>query len=319
MLSIKQRLLSISSIDLYAGLGFAGGVLLGIYYGNPGLALLAGLVIRLGLNTNPIHNAGSLSKKSLQTAIVLLGLTLSFDQVVGVSAQYGYVVAGFVLATFGLGFVLYKLLLSPQTESKLLSAGTAICGGTAIATLSPILKAQPHQFAVASALVFLLNIVALFTFPWIGSLLNLSQETFGAWVALAVHDTSSVVATAALYGQQAQEVATTVKLGRTLWLIPVALLASLWMGDGKTKLQLPGFVILFVLASASSLLVTLPVSVVEVISVVSKTLLVIALGLIGLQINRETLSALSGRTVTYGVVLWLLMTPVALVLVMYLA
>jgi len=290
---------------------------LGIYFRNPAVALLGGLFIRLALDVNPVAASGRISKLSLQTAIVLLGFTLGLDRLVGVSAQYGLTVAIYVVATLGLGWLLLQLLRNDKQEATLLSAGTAICGGTAIATLAPLTGAKPHQFAVAMALVFLLNIVALFTFPYIGHWLGLSQEVFGAWVALAIHDTSSVVATAAIYGDEAAAVATTVKLGRTLWLIPVAFAVSLMYRQGEAKLRIPGFVLLFVLASLISSFIDVPGDVLAVVSWISKALLVVALAMVGLEINRATLAQVSLRSLAFGVGLWLIVAPGALLLVLY--
>ncbi len=289
----------------------------GIYFRNPAVALLGGLFIRLALGVNPVPASGKVSKLSLQTAIVLLGFTLGVDRLVDVSAQYGLTVAVYVIGTLGLGWLMWRLFRGDAQEATLLTSGTAICGGTAIATLAPLTGARPHQFAVAMALVFLLNIVALFTFPYIGYWLNLSQETFGAWVALAIHDTSSVVATAAIYGNEAAEVAATVKLGRTLWLIPLAFAASLFYRQGEAKLRIPLFVLLFVAASAASSVISMPAVALDAVSWVSKALLVVALAMIGLEINRDTLQNLSLRSVAFGVGLWLLMAPAALLLVLY--
>ena len=279
------------------------------------MALLGGLVTRLCLDINPVASSGKLGKLSLQTAIVILGFTLGFDRLISVSADYGLVVAAYVVGTLVLGYVLLRLLRTNEKEGTLLSAGTAICGGTAIATLSPLVDAEPHQFAVATALVFLLNVVALFSFPYIGHWLEMSQETFGAWVALAIHDTSSVVATAALYGQEAQEVATTVKLGRTLWLIPLALLASIFYQRASTKVRVPRFVLLFIGAAVVSGFLPISPEIAGGLGLLSKVLLVIALGMIGLEINRTTLSQLSWRSVAFAAGLWILVVPFALLLV----
>lgn len=307
-----------------------------IYLQNPAYALLGALVLRLALDVNPVPASGKISKLSLQTAIVLLGATLGVDRLVTVSADYGLMVALYVLGTLLLGAGLAWLAMvwrrsraaqtgsdtvgaaSSRHEEILLTSGTAICGGTAIATLAPLIGAHSRQFAVATALVFLLNIIAVFTFPLIGQWLGMSQEAFGAWVALAVHDTSSVVATAAVYGDEATVVATTVKLGRTLWLIPLAFIASVVFRQGDAKLRVPGFVLLFVLAAVLSSLVTLPPAIVNALGLVSKTLLVLALAMIGLEINRETLKDLSWHSVLFGVGLWLLVAPLALVMVLYL-
>ncbi len=279
--------------------------------------MLGGLSTRLALDINPIPNTGKLGKLSLQTAIVLLGFTLGLDRLISVSADYGAIVAVYVIGTLVLGYGLLRLIRTDEVEGFLLTGGTAICGGTAIATLAPLMDAKPHQFAVATALVFLLNVVALFVFPYIGVWLEMSQETFGAWVALAIHDTSSVVATAAIYGEEAAEVATTVKLGRTLWLVPIAFAVSVMYRQGSAKIRVPLFVLLFVAAAVFSSFLPLTEAINSGLALTSKVLLVIALGMIGLEINRETLAQLSLRSVAFGVGLWLLVVPFALVLVMF--
>ena len=303
--------MTLAWVGLIAALG------VGAYFKNPAFALLGALAIRLGLGVNPVKASATLGTLSLQAAIVLLGFTLGVDRLIAVSADYGVIVGVYVSGTLGLGWVLAKLIRGDATESALLTSGTAICGGTAIATLAPLLGAKPHQFAVATALVFLLNIFALLTFPYIGAWLGLSQETFGAWVALAIHDTSSVVATAAIYGDEAAEVATTVKLGRTLWLIPLAFAVSLMNREGQARMRVPGFVLFFVGASVVSSLIDFAPALTQAIGLLSKTLLVFALGMIGLEINRETLREMSLRSIFFGVSLWCLVAPAALLLVLY--
>ncbi|MED5347623.1 MAG: putative sulfate exporter family transporter [Pseudomonadota bacterium] len=300
-----------------ARLGAALALAVGLYFRNPAYALLLGLSTRLLTGVNPLHSVAKWGKLSLQTAIVLLGFTLGFDRMLQVSADYGLVVAVFVLGTLALGFLLAKALASETGEATLLSSGTAICGGTAIATLAPIIQAKPHNVGVAMALVFLLNAVALLTFPYIGQVLELSQQDFGAWVALAIHDTSSVVATAAIYGDEAAVVATTVKLGRTLWLIPLAFAVSLIYRSSEARLRVPGFILLFILAAGLGSVVPMGDDLLTGISVVSKTLLVVALGMIGLEIDRSTLSQVSWRSVALGVGLWALVAPIALALVLW--
>lgn len=300
-----------------ARLGAALALAVGLYFRNPAYALLLGLATRLLTGVNPLRSVAKWGKLSLQTAIVLLGFTLGFDRMLQVSADYGLVVAVFVLGTLALGFSLAKALASETGEATLLSSGTAICGGTAIATLAPIIQAKPHNVGVAMALVFLLNAVALLTFPYIGQVLELSQQDFGAWVALAIHDTSSVVATAAIYGDEAAVVATTVKLGRTLWLIPLAFAVSLIYRSSEARLRVPGFILLFILAAGLGSVVPMGDDLLTGISVVSKTLLVVALGMIGLEIDRSTLSEVSWRSVALGVGLWALVAPIALALVLW--
>ena len=298
-----------------AWLGLLAGIGAGIALGNPAVGLLAGLAVRLILDVNPVADSGKIASYSLQSAIILLGLTLTLGQLVSVSAQYGWLVAGYVLGTFALGVLLWRLFAVEKQQATLLTAGTGICGGTAIATLAPIIKAQPQQLAVASALVFLLNVVAVFTFPAIGKWLELSQQTFGAWVALAVHDTSSVVATAAAYGEEAVAVATTVKLGRTLWLIPVAFIAGVLFKQEGSSVKLPVFVLLFVAAAVVGSFVPFTADMLAGIKFASKILLVVALTLIGLEINRAVLRQISLRVLAFGVGLWLIVAPLALLLV----
>jgi len=301
-----------------AWLGVSLVLALGIYFQNPAYALLGALVLRLILDVNPIKQSGTIGKLSLQTAIVLLGFSLGIDSLMQMSSDYGLIVAVFVLCTLGLGLLMGRLLRSDEVETTLIASGTAICGGTAIATLAPLINAKPQQFAVATALVFLLNIIALLTFPYIGTQLGLSQEVFGAWVALAIHDTSSVMATATIYGDEAAQVAAAVKLGRTLWLIPLTFAVSLIYGRREAKIRVPTFVLLFVGMAIVSRFVPLEPVVVGYISLLSKTLLVIALAMIGLEINRQTLSQMSMRSIGLGVGLWIIVAPVALALVLYL-
>ena len=288
----------------------------GIYLRNPAIALLGGLIIRLGLGVNPVGRGIGLGSISLQAAVVLLGFTLGLDRVMTVSADYGLIVGAYVLMTLLLGWVIASLVRGNRVESTLLTSGTAICGATAIATLAPVVGARPHQLAAATGIVFLLNAVALFAFPQIGVWLGLSQETFGAWVALAIHDTSSVVATAAIYGDEAAAVATTVKLGRTLWLIPLVFAVSLLFASREAKLRVPPFIVLFVAAAAVGGLVDFGEALTGGIGFASTVLLVVALGLIGLELDRESLRQVSLSSVLLGAGLWLVVAPLSLVLVL---
>jgi uncharacterized integral membrane protein (TIGR00698 family) len=290
----------------------------GIYYQNPAYALLGALFLRLSLNSNPIPNSRRIGQTSLQTAIVLLGFSLGINSLVAITFEYGMLVGLFIIGTLLLGGLIGRALRSDSKETTLIACGTAICGGTAIATLAPLIDAKPQQFAVATALVFLLNIIALLTFPFIGSQLGLSQEVFGAWVALAIHDTSSVVATAAIYGDEATQVAVAVKLGRTLWLIPLALIVSLTYKRNDAKIRIPTFVILFIGMAVLSSFVALDPAFLSYIALTSKVLLVIALAMIGLDIDRETLGEISARSIGLGVGLWIVVTPIALLMVLYL-
>jgi uncharacterized membrane protein YadS len=303
-----------------------------LWLGNPAVALLTGAGLTLTLNRQPLAGGGRLGSYALQTAIVLLGLTLDVQTLWRLSAEYTGMVAAFVGITLLLGLALGRALSVEPAASKLVSSGTAICGGTAIATLSAVVRATPQQTGLALAVVFLLNGVALFTFPWIGRLFELTQTQFGLWAALAIHDTSSVVATAAIYGDEAAQVATTVKLGRTLWLIPLAFAISLMeqaalarrQGDAVAvrlpapRLRVPPFILLFVAAAALAQYLELGVGQIAAVAGASKGLLVIALFLVGTELSRSTIRQLRGRIAWQALGLWLLVAPATLLAVRWL-
>ena len=283
-----------------------------ILLGNPALALLVAAALSLSCNRPCLPNAAKFGKLALQSAIILLGLGMNAWNLLDLSKDYALIISSFVLGTLGLGLLLGRLMQSPATGSKLITSGTAICGGTAIATLSPILRASPGQTGVALALIFLLNAAALFTLPWIGQTMQLTQTQFGLWVAMAVHDTSSVVATAAIYGKEAAEAATTLKLGRTLWLIPLALLFSVMQKKEGSGPQIPVFILLFIAASILGTWLDLPANAANLAAGSSRILLVFALFCTGAAISRENLQQLRGREVAQGLLLWLLLLPLTL-------
>jgi len=290
-----------------------------VFFGNPAIALLAGAAVAVSVNRPVLTDAPHVSRLCLQTAIVLLGFKLDVQTVWSLSADYALLTTGYVLSTVTLGLVLGTLLRVDKVPTQLIASGTAICGGTTIASLSPLLGARSQDTAVTLGLVFLLNAVALFTFPAIGHWLNMSQLQFGLWSALAIHDTSSVVATAGIYGDEAQAVATTIKLGRTLWLIPAVFIAGLIGPGGSAKLRVPGFILLFLLAAGVTSVTALPAPLLTGASTLSKALLVAALFFIGTEITRSTLRKIHGRVVWQAVALWLIVVPLTLLAVRFLA
>lgn len=302
-----------------------------VWYGNPAIALLAGGALALGVNRQAVPGSATLARYALQTAIVLLGLKLNLNTLWELSAQYAWIVAAYVLSSLAAGLALGRMLKVESVPSRLISAGTAICGGTAIATLSAVLRARPQHTAVALAIVFLLNVVALLTFPLIGRALGLTDLQFGLWAALAIHDTSSVVATAAVFGERAAEIATTIKLGRTLWLIPLVLVASAieerrqevreagpQAGSAVPRLRVPWFVVLFVGAAAAGTLLPLPEAVPSMAGAASGALLVVALFLVGTELTRDVARQIRGRVVWQALGLWLLVIPGTLALAIWL-
>ena len=209
------------------------------------------------------------------------------------------------------GVALARFFLIGDTDRTLITSGTAICGGTAISPVAPLIGAKAEETACALGIVFLLNLLALISFPWLGEQIGLSQSQFGVWAALAIHDTSSVVGAAQTYGFEAAQTAIVVKMSRTLWLIPLVL----WIGvqsSNQGRVQVPYFVLFFIGASILGSADWWPGLLHTVFDQASGALLIAALFLIGIQIDRNALRAMSGRLMGFATSLWLILIPTAL-------
>jgi len=217
-----------------------------------------------------------------------------------------------IIGTLVIGYLMGKFLKIDKKSSYLISAGTAICGGSAIAAISPVIKAEEKQISVALGTVFILNSIALFIFPMIGHALNLSQSQFGLWGAIAIHDTSSVVGAASKYGTQALEVATTVKLARALWIIPVAFLSTFLFKNKSSKVKIPYFIGLFVLAMIANTYIPFVQNFSHYLTGIAKAGLTLTLFLIGCGLNRKLLMSVGFRPLIQGVVLWGIISASAL-------
>jgi uncharacterized integral membrane protein (TIGR00698 family) len=205
-----------------------------------------------------------------------------------------------------------KFLKIEKKTSYLISGGTAICGGSAIAAISPVIKAEEKQISVALGTIFILNSIALFLFPVIGKALNLSQTQFGLWCAIAIHDTSSVVGAASKYGTQALEVATTVKLARALWIIPVAFLSTLIFKNKGGKIKIPYFIGFFVLAMIVNTYVPFVQRYSHYVTGIAKAGLTLTLFLIGCGLSRKLLQSVGFKPLIQGVGLWVIISAAAL-------
>ena len=263
-----------------------------VFVSNPAVAFMAGALYSLIYNRPQPANLGKTGTYCLQIAIVLLGLKLNAGEVIKLTQDYAPLVAGYVVLAMVLGLLIGKLVQNTSKSSQLVSAGTAICGGTAVATISPVIQAKTEETGVALSLIFLLNIFALLLFPYIGQYLQMTQEQFGVWVALSVHDTSSVVATSAIFGEEAMKVATTVKLGRTLWLIPLILLFSVAHKRKGTQIRFPIFILLFILSASASSFVEIPNQILLLATKCTTYFLMVALFFMGLGLTRSTLQNL---------------------------
>jgi uncharacterized integral membrane protein (TIGR00698 family) len=217
------------------------------------------------------------------------------------------------------GIVAGRYLKVDKRTSFLISAGTAICGGSAIAALSPVIKAEEKQISVALGVIFILNSIALFIFPVIGHGLHLSQTQFGLWCAIAIHDTSSVVGAASRYGVQALQVATTVKLARALWIIPVAFITAFLFKTGNKQIQIPYFIGLFILAMLVNTYVPFIKPIIPYITSIAKTGLTLTLFLIGSGLSLKVLKSVGVVPLFQGIMLWVLISGVSLWAVVTLA
>ena len=281
------------------------GVGLAIYSQQAALALFLGIGMALTVGPAPLSDASRLSRGALQCGVVILGLALPFREVVTLGSANGAVVSVMVLATLVGGLFLLKLIRTDDVSGKLLTTGTAVCGGTAVATLAPVIKAENQQVAQTLTIIFVLNGIAIILFPAIGHALDLSQQQFGMWAAVAIHDTSSVVGAAAAYGDEALTTAATLKILRILWLIPVIIVASYSMKRiSANEIRIPLFVTGFIIASLIGGYLQFDGDVTSVFSLISKSLFGLALFLIGSQMSLESLKTICPRLIGMALVLW---------------
>jgi len=270
---------------------------------SPAIALFIGLVVSfVGLRHENIHKYTS---KILQASIVLMGFGMSLSTVIS-SSKTGFLETIIsVTGVMSLGLLLGKLLKVEKNIALLIATGTAICGGSAIAAIAPILNSKNYQNSFALIVVFVLNAVALFLFPFIGHQLGLSQETFGNWAAIAIHDTSSVVGAGASYGEKVLQVATTVKFIRALWIIPLSLVVAFFnKSGGKKAISFPWFILLFVLAIIfANIFPGFEISY-KHFSRLGKRGMVIALFLIGSNITVSEIKKSGTKSFALGIILW---------------
>lgn len=278
---------------------------------SPPMALTAGLLYGLFVVHHLHVESKNLSKFLLQASVVCLGFSMHLDTVLRVGRSgFLYTALGITFAML-LGTLLGKMLKVGRTQSFLIAAGTAICGGSAIAAVGPVVNADEEEMAVSLGTVFVLNSVALLTFPAIGGWLHLSQTQFGLWAALAIHDTSSVVGAAAKYGTIALGIATTVKLARALWIVPMSFGAAA-INKSKAKIHLPWFILLFCIAAVLNSYVPAFSPVYPVLNNLGKAGLTVTLFLIGTGINRDTLRKVGVRPMVQGVALWIVVATLSL-------
>lgn len=274
------------------------------------MALFCGILFSL-LKIEKPFQFKKYSSPILQYSIVLMGFGMNLQQVIEVSSKGIILTACSVLLVFLLGVFLGKILKVERNTTFLISSGTAICGGSAIAAVSPIVGAKDSQISFSLTVVFVLNAIALFIFPHIGHYFNMSQESFGYWAAIAIHDTSSVVGAGAEYGKEALETAATVKLARTLWIIPLSFLVLLLNrknNQGKGKIKIPWFILYFVIAILIAGFIPILQPAYSVLSYIGKRGMVLALFMIGSGFNFADLKTVGVRPFLLGIFLWIIIS-----------
>jgi uncharacterized integral membrane protein (TIGR00698 family) len=280
-------------------------------WSSPPLALLAGLIFAF-ISEHPYKEQSSrASRVLLQASVVALGFGMNLQQILRAGRSGVLYTALGIFFALGVGYLLGRVLHVQQTPSFLISTGTAICGGSAIAAVGPIIGASDDEMSVSLGTVFILNSIALLTFPAIGMAFHLTQQQFGLWAALAIHDTSSVVGAAAKYGAVALAVGTTVKLARALWIIPVSLGTAAWK-HSKAKVQVPWFIFLFVLAAVANTYVLAGAHVFPKLAMIGKIGLTVTLFLIGASLSPAQIKRVGHRPLLQGVLLWIVVAVVSL-------
>jgi uncharacterized integral membrane protein (TIGR00698 family) len=293
---------------------FAGLILCASGLVSPPLALAIGLVYGFAFENADNPGGKNLTKYLLQASVVGLGFGMDLHEVVHAGRS------GFVYTALGitfsmiLGLLLGHLLKVGSTSSLLISVGTAICGGSAIAAVGPIANASDEEMAVSLATIFILNSIALLIFPTIGWALHLSETQFGLWSALAIHDTSSVVGSAAKYGPLALAVGTTVKLARALWIVPLSV-ATAVVKRTKARIQWPWFILFFCLAAVANTYLPALAPAFPVLSKLGKLGLTATLFLIGTGLSKKTLQQVGVRPLVQGIALWAVVALSSLALI----
>lgn len=271
---------------------------------SPPIALILGFILTQTIGHPFEQTNHRIVKVLLQCSVVGLGFGMNIFEAANAGKEgFAFTVCS-IFITLLLGLLLGRLLKIKKITTFLISAGTAICGGSAIAAVAPLVDAKESEMSVSLGTVFLLNSIALFVFPMIGHLFHLSQNQFGLWAAIAIHDTSSVVGAANKYGLTAMHIATTVKLERALWIIPVSLLTALFYKKGKGKIKIPYFILLFVCAMLLNTFFPVLLPVGKIIVPLAEKSLTLTLFFIGAGLTSTALKQVGAKPLLLGILLW---------------
>ena len=280
------------------------------------IALLAGLIFAFTFkNPCPKFNKKT-SKYLLQVAVVCLGFNMNLQESLKSGSEGMLFTVVSVVGVMCLGVLLGYWLHINRKTSYLISSGTAICGGSAIAAVGPVVKADENEMAVSLGVIFILNSIALFIFPPLGHLFEMTQEQFGTWAAIAIHDTSSVVGAGEIYGETAMKTATLIKLTRALWIIPLALVTMFIFRDKKSKISIPWFIFIFVLAMIANTYLPLPQIFVYIMVWIARRGMVVTLFCIGASLSLASIKQVGVEPLLQAVALWIVISVSSLVVVL---
>ena len=289
---------------------------LSLWIGNSAISLFLGISLALIYKVPEDFFTKKYGSKILQTGIVFLGGSLSLGTVYETNSDFFLWISFYVLIAFGAVIFLGKILGVSEKLSFLLASGTAVCGGTAIASVAPTIRAQPEDLTTAITIVFLLNAIAVLFFPLSNSLLDLGDRQFGAWAAFAIHDTASVVGAASSVSEISVEVAATLKVARTIWIVPLVIFSA-WIYRSKNEsFGLPLFVVFFILATVFNSVFQPNEITTEYLKLINRICLLIGLFCIGTQISKESLSQLKFKPIALASIVWLAIIPTSLILVL---
>jgi len=279
---------------------------------SPPAGLLLGIAVAQLTGHPFLHLNHRLTHVLLQASVVGLGFGMNLHSALQAGREGFLLTIGSITVTLSAGLLLGRFFRTSKPVSFLIAAGTAICGGSAIAALSPVIRADEKQVSVSLAIIFILNAVALFIFPVVGHIFHLSSSQFGLWCAIAIHDTSSVVGAAGRFDANALDVAITVKLARALWIIPVAIGASFFFKDGSRKLRIPWFIGLFILAMIAGTYLPVIHEAAAYIDGFAKAGLTLTLFLIGSGLSADAIRSVGVRPFIQGLILWVVIAAVTL-------
>ena len=278
---------------------------------SPILSIVLGILFALLYRDKANNISKKISSYPLQIGIVLLGLTISLDSLMPIVKNYFIWVSFFVIFSFFICFLIGKWVGLDNKLILLLSSGSAICGATAMAVVAPLIKAKAETLMISLAIIFTLNTIAIILFPFFGTYLNMSDYEFGIFSALAIHDTGSVVGSALQFSDNSVESAASLKILRTLWLIPLIIFFNLKFNTINAKKSLPIFILFFIVAVIYSNLINLSYEVIEYLKILSKIFISYGIFSIGLQSGKLDLSDIKPKPFMVATSVWIIVVPVA--------